>query len=133
MNGAGPALAGVAADVGPGQVEVLTNRLDEQPSGLDIELAGRPIDDERDVFAHGREPPAAAAMTSEPGAPIGPRESSGSSPPDVDGSWWRERRWWHRKAPESSRLGRPTDRFRGAGLDGPEGGRATAHGPRVHR
>ena len=54
MDGAGAALAGVAADVGAGEVEVLAQRLDEEPSGLDVELPGCPIDDERDVFAHGR-------------------------------------------------------------------------------
>ena len=53
MDGAGAALAGVAADVGAGQVEVLAERLDEEPSRLDVQLAGCPIDDERDVFAHG--------------------------------------------------------------------------------
>ena len=59
VDGAGAALAGVAADVGAGQVEVLAQGLDEEASRLDVELPGRPIDDERDVFAHGHEPPAA--------------------------------------------------------------------------
>ena len=53
VDGAGAALAGVAADVRPGQVEVLAQRLDQEASRLDVQLAGRPIDDERDVFAHG--------------------------------------------------------------------------------
>ena len=38
VDGAGAALAGVAADVGAGQVEVLAEDLDEQPSRLDVEL-----------------------------------------------------------------------------------------------
>src|SRR5215204_6265731 len=63
MDGAGAALAGVAADMRPGQVEVLPQRLDEESPGLDIELPWRPIDDERDMFAHGHEPPAARAVT----------------------------------------------------------------------
>ena len=63
VDGAGAALAGVAADVRAGQVEVLAQRLDEEASRLDVELAGRPIDDERDVFAHGHEPPAARWVT----------------------------------------------------------------------
>ena len=44
VDGAGAALARVAADVGAGQVEVLAERLDEEPSRLDVELPGRPID-----------------------------------------------------------------------------------------
>ena len=40
VDGAGAALAGVAADVGAGQVQVLAQRLDQQPSGLDVQLAG---------------------------------------------------------------------------------------------
>ena len=59
MDGARAALAGVAADVRAGQIEVLAEGLDKEASWLDIELVGRPIDDERDVFAHGHEPPAA--------------------------------------------------------------------------
>ena len=58
VDGAGAALARVAADVGAGQVQVLAQGLDEQPSGLDVQLAWRAVDHERDVFAHGREPPA---------------------------------------------------------------------------
>ena len=53
VDGAGAALAGVAADVRAGEVEVLAERLDEQPSRLDVELSRGPIDDERDMFAHG--------------------------------------------------------------------------------
>jgi hypothetical protein len=45
--------------VRPGQIEVLAEGLDEEASRLDIELMRRAIDDERDVFAHGHEPPAA--------------------------------------------------------------------------
>jgi hypothetical protein len=52
MDGAGAALARVAADVRAGQVEVLAEGLDEQPSGLDIELSLGPIDREGDVFTH---------------------------------------------------------------------------------
>ena len=77
VDGAGAALAGVAADVGAGQVEVLAERLDEEPSRLDVELPGCPIDDERDVFAHGHEPPATRAAA-EPIETCGvPLESSG--------------------------------------------------------
>jgi hypothetical protein len=39
--------------VGAGKVEILAEGLHEQPSGLDIELPRCPIDDERDMFAHG--------------------------------------------------------------------------------
>ena len=38
VDGARAALAGVAADVRAGQVEVLAEGLDEQSSGLDVEL-----------------------------------------------------------------------------------------------
>ena len=40
VDGAGAALAGVAADVRAGQVEVLAEGLDEEPSRLDVELVG---------------------------------------------------------------------------------------------
>src|SRR6478672_10825339 len=62
VDGAGAALAGVAADVGAGQVEILPQRLDEESPGLDVELVGCAIDDERDVLAHGHVPPAARAV-----------------------------------------------------------------------
>ena len=51
VDGAGAALAGVAADVGAGQVEVLADGLDEQPSRLDVELPLRSVDREGDVFS----------------------------------------------------------------------------------
>ena len=53
VDGARAALARVAADVGAGQVEVLAEGLDEQPSRLDVALPRLSIDDERDVLAHG--------------------------------------------------------------------------------
>ena len=53
VDGARAALAGVAADVGAGQVEVLAEGLDEEPSGLDVELPLRPVDRQGDVFTHG--------------------------------------------------------------------------------
>jgi hypothetical protein len=36
-----------------GEVEILAEGLDEQPSRLEVELSRCPIDDERDMFAHG--------------------------------------------------------------------------------
>ena len=38
---AGAAVAGVAADVRAGQVEVVAEEVDEQPPGLDLALVGR--------------------------------------------------------------------------------------------
>ena len=52
VDGARAALAGVAADVGAGEVQVLAQGLDEEPSGLDIELPLRSVDGQGDVFAH---------------------------------------------------------------------------------
>ena len=52
VDGAGAALARVAADVGAGELEVLAEDLDEQPSRLDIPLPGLSVDDERDVLGH---------------------------------------------------------------------------------
>ena len=52
VDGAGAALARVAPDVGAGEVQVLTDRLDEEPSRLDVELVGRPVDHQGDVFSH---------------------------------------------------------------------------------
>ena len=52
VDGAGAALARVAADVGPGQLEVLAEELDEHPSRLDIPLPWLSVDDERDVLGH---------------------------------------------------------------------------------
>ena len=54
VDGAGAALARVAADVGTGQVEILAERLDEEASRLDVELPSRPVDRQLDVFAHGQ-------------------------------------------------------------------------------
>src|SRR5918995_6091009 len=53
MDGAGTALARVAADVGAGQVQVLADGLDEESSGLDIELVSCSVDGQGNVFAHG--------------------------------------------------------------------------------
>ena len=53
VDGAGAALAGVAADVGAGEVEILPEGLDEEASRLDVELPSRPVDRQLDVFAHG--------------------------------------------------------------------------------
>ncbi len=86
VDGAGAALAGVAADVGPGQVEILTQRLDEEPSGLDIELVGRPVDDEGDVFAHGSEPPAPRVGWIDRGRLGVPGALRAASPTGV--GWW---------------------------------------------
>src|SRR6266550_5668086 len=52
MDRAGAALAGVATDVGAGQLEVLADQLDEEPSGLDVRLARLAVDRERDVRGH---------------------------------------------------------------------------------
>ncbi len=99
VDGAGTALAGVAADVGAGQVEVFAEGLDQETSRLHVQLPACPIDDERDVFAHGREPPATRAMTGSDGCAPGPLGSptAGLGPPR------RGNRWWHRGRPESSR------------------------------
>src|SRR6476469_8327245 len=43
-HGARPALAGVAADVGAGELEVLAEELDEHPSGLDVPLSWLSVD-----------------------------------------------------------------------------------------
>ena len=87
VDGAGAALAGVAADVRAGQVEVLTQGLDEEPSRLDVELVGRPVDDERDVFAHGHEPPAARVGAVEPGCRVAVSWSPPTAPP-TGVQWW---------------------------------------------
>ena len=52
-HGARAALRGVAADVGPGQVQVLAEELDQEPSRLHVHLAGHSVDDERDMLGHG--------------------------------------------------------------------------------
>ena len=118
VDGAGAALAGVAADVGAGQVEILAQGLDEESSRLDVELVGRPIDDERDVLAHGHEPPAArGGERSRPSV-------SRWSPPSLTASRcpaWRERALM--VAPHGAR------NQVGSCASGP--GRATAAGRRV--
>ena len=38
VDGAGAAVAGVAADVRPGQVEVVADEVDEQPARVDLAL-----------------------------------------------------------------------------------------------
>src|SRR2546426_6117760 len=49
-----PAVAGVAADVGPGQAERVAQEMDEQKAGLDLCLAGLAVHGESDVLsAHG--------------------------------------------------------------------------------
>ena len=45
---AGAAVAGVAADVAAGQVEVVANEMDEQLPRLDLALVGRAVDRDRD-------------------------------------------------------------------------------------
>ena len=52
MDRARAALAGVAPDVGPGQLQVLAEELDEHPSWLDVPLSSLSVDDERDVLGH---------------------------------------------------------------------------------
>src|SRR4029078_5433435 len=54
VDGAGPALAGVAADVGARELQVLAEELDEHPSRLDVALPWLSVDDDRDVLAHAR-------------------------------------------------------------------------------
>ena len=83
MDGAGAALAGVAADVRAGQVEVLAQGLDEQPSRLDVELPGRPVDRQLDVLAHGWTSSGYVSRGVEsarapPGAHPGPAPTSGT-------------------------------------------------------
>ena len=43
------AVAGVAADVAAGQVEVVAQEMDEELARLDVALVGRPVDGDRDV------------------------------------------------------------------------------------
>ncbi len=87
VDRAGAALAGVAADVRAGQVEILPQGLDEESPRLDVELPGRPIDDERDVFAHGHEPPAARVgrRSRSLGVFLGPSEPHPPADPHVAG------------------------------------------------
>ena len=48
LDGAGAAVAGVAADVGAGEVEVVAQEVHEQPRGRDLALVGRAVDLDRD-------------------------------------------------------------------------------------
>ena len=52
-HGARAALRGIAGDVGPGQVQVLAEELDQQTSRLDVDLPWHPVDVERNVYCHG--------------------------------------------------------------------------------
>src|SRR6478752_1455675 len=52
VDGAGAALARVAADVGAGELEVLPNELDEEASGLDVRLPSLTVDRERNMLGH---------------------------------------------------------------------------------
>jgi len=52
VDGAGAALARVAADVGAGELEVLPDELDEQASGLDVRLPSLTVDRERNMLGH---------------------------------------------------------------------------------
>src|SRR5439155_11656803 len=62
---AGAAVAGVAADVGAGQVEVVANEVDEQLARLDLALIALAVDSDRDrVLAHTASRTARAASTS---------------------------------------------------------------------
>ena len=48
LHGAGAAVAGVAADVRAGQVEVVADEVHQQPPGRDLALVGRAVDLDRD-------------------------------------------------------------------------------------
>ena len=52
VDGAGAALARVAADVGAGELEFLADQLDEQASGLDVRLPLLTVDRERNMLGH---------------------------------------------------------------------------------
>ena len=54
LHGAGAAAAGVAADVGAGEIEVVAEEVDEQPRARDVALVGRAVDLDRDRPARGR-------------------------------------------------------------------------------
>jgi hypothetical protein len=53
-HGAGTAVAGVAADVGPGQVEIVPNEVHEQATHLDVALMAFAVDLDRDSPAADR-------------------------------------------------------------------------------
>ena len=50
VDGAGAAVARVAADVGAGQPEVVAQEVDEQEARLDVRLVGLAVDGDRDVL-----------------------------------------------------------------------------------
>src|SRR6185369_3472873 len=79
-DGARTALAGVAADVGAGELQVLAQELDEHPSGLDIPLSWLSVDDERDVLDHVR---SLLPRIRIGGRPTGPRPMRESGPLSV--------------------------------------------------
>src|SRR5207248_4244557 len=67
QDGAGPALAGVAADVGAGKAEHVAEEVDEQDAGLDLASLCNPVDLDGDG-AHGG-PPSGPRERPRPGAP----------------------------------------------------------------
>src|SRR5690349_9724531 len=59
VHGAGAAVAGVAAHVGPGHAEILADEVHEQKARFDFGLAHRAVDGHADlVHRHGQFPPA---------------------------------------------------------------------------
>lgn len=50
MHGAGPALRGVATDVGPGEMQLIADQLDQKGPGINVDLNGTPIHGERKRF-----------------------------------------------------------------------------------
>src|SRR6185436_8868587 len=55
QDGAGTALAGVAADVGSGEAQVLAQDLDQETSRLDVERTAGAVHGQRDALCHGRD------------------------------------------------------------------------------
>ena len=76
---AGAAVAGVAADVAAGQVEVVAQEVDQQPARLDLALVGRAVDVDRDPPAATRSPRSihvSSSPRSDASSPRGPRATS---------------------------------------------------------
>src|SRR6185436_15547506 len=55
QDGAGTALAGVAADVGSGEAQVLAQDLDQETSRFDVERTAGAVHGQRDALCHGRD------------------------------------------------------------------------------
>src|SRR5579871_486144 len=71
-DGAGAALAGVAADVGTREAELLAQEAHEQLPRLDVGLALHPVDGKLNRNAHAAKPLGRARVTG--GAPIMPQQ-----------------------------------------------------------